>query len=178
MRGGLRGFYVFIACIALGVMAIAGVGSVARSLARRVWRARAARILGGDVCLLADAARSKPAEHAFLDAHGRVSDAATMRAMARAENGRCALVELKAVDGRLSAAMAKSCWIRRCRLADALAERDGAFGAAVDPALLARLNLERGARVSIGAPHSNCAHDPQAEPDKLAGGIWVWPASS
>ena len=29
LRGGLRGFYVFIACIALGVMAIAGVGSVA-----------------------------------------------------------------------------------------------------------------------------------------------------
>ena len=31
LRGGLRGFYVFIACIALGVMAIAGVGSVAAS---------------------------------------------------------------------------------------------------------------------------------------------------
>jgi putative ABC transport system permease protein len=27
LRGGLRGFYVFIACIALGVMAIAGIGS-------------------------------------------------------------------------------------------------------------------------------------------------------
>ncbi|MDB5547065.1 MAG: putative transporter permease protein, partial [Tardiphaga sp.] len=26
LRSGLRGFYVFIACIALGVMAIAGVG--------------------------------------------------------------------------------------------------------------------------------------------------------
>lgn len=26
LRGGLRGFYVFIACIALGVMAISGVG--------------------------------------------------------------------------------------------------------------------------------------------------------
>ena len=31
LRGGLRGFYVFIACIALGVMAIAGVGSFARA---------------------------------------------------------------------------------------------------------------------------------------------------
>ena len=30
LRGGLRGFYVFIACIALGVMAICGVGSVRR----------------------------------------------------------------------------------------------------------------------------------------------------
>jgi len=33
MRSGLRGFYVFITCIALGAMAIAGVGSLAASLA-------------------------------------------------------------------------------------------------------------------------------------------------
>jgi len=33
LRGGLRGFYVFVACIALGVMAIAGVGSFAGSIA-------------------------------------------------------------------------------------------------------------------------------------------------
>jgi putative ABC transport system permease protein len=43
LRGGLRGFYVFIACIALGVMAIAGVGSVAASLSDGLGRARAAR---------------------------------------------------------------------------------------------------------------------------------------
>ena len=33
LRGGLHGFYVFIACIALGSLAIAGVGSLAASLA-------------------------------------------------------------------------------------------------------------------------------------------------
>jgi putative ABC transport system permease protein len=32
IRGGLRGFGIFIACIALGVAAIAGVGSVARGM--------------------------------------------------------------------------------------------------------------------------------------------------
>ena len=32
LRGGLRGFYVFIACIALGVATIAGVGSLSRAL--------------------------------------------------------------------------------------------------------------------------------------------------
>ena len=32
LRGGLHGFRIFVACIALGVMAIAGVGSFARSL--------------------------------------------------------------------------------------------------------------------------------------------------
>ena len=48
LRGGLRGFYVFIACIALGVMAISGVGSLASGLADGL--AREGRvILGGDL---------------------------------------------------------------------------------------------------------------------------------
>ncbi|MGF2076043.1 hypothetical protein, partial [Enterococcus casseliflavus] len=48
LRGGLRGFYVFIACIALGVMAIAGVGSFSESLSGGL--AREGRvILGADV---------------------------------------------------------------------------------------------------------------------------------
>ena len=48
LRGGLRGFGVFIACIALGVMAIAGVGSVAQSLSDGLSRAGGI-ILGGDL---------------------------------------------------------------------------------------------------------------------------------
>ena len=48
LRGGLRGFGVFIACIALGVMAIAGVGSVAQGLADGLAQA-GSTILGGDL---------------------------------------------------------------------------------------------------------------------------------
>ena len=59
MRGGLRGFAVFIACIALGVAAIAGVGSFARSLGDGL--AREGRvILGGDVALLDAGASGDP----------------------------------------------------------------------------------------------------------------------
>src|SRR5262245_24691199 len=97
MRGGLRGFAVFISCIALGVAAIAGVGSFARSLGDGL--AREGRIiLGGDVSFSLMAREASPAERKFLDDGGRVSVAATMRAMARAADGQTALVELKAVD--------------------------------------------------------------------------------
>lgn len=48
LRGGLRGFYVFITCIALGCMAIAGVGSLAASLADGLAR-QGQVILGGDL---------------------------------------------------------------------------------------------------------------------------------
>src|SRR5579864_8276447 len=98
LRGGLRGFYVFIACIALGVMAIAGVGSVAASLRDGLGH-EGRTLLGGDVSFVLFQREAKPAEVAFLRAHGQVSAAATLRAMARATDGRLALVEMKAVDG-------------------------------------------------------------------------------
>src|SRR6201747_1317701 len=98
LRGGLRGFYVFIACIALGVMAIAGVGSVAASLGDGLAR-EGRTLLGGDVAFSLIQREAKPDEVAFLRARGEVSVAATLRGMARTGDGRLALVELKAVDG-------------------------------------------------------------------------------
>src|SRR6202012_5920139 len=96
LRGGLRGFYVFIACIALGVMAIAGVGSVAASLNDGLAH-EGRTLLGGDVAFSLIQREAKPDEVAFLRSRGEVSVAATMRAMARTGDGRLALVELKAV---------------------------------------------------------------------------------
>src|SRR3954454_19962700 len=97
LRAGLSGFRVFLACIALGVMAIAGVGSLARSLSDGL--AREGRvILGGDVAFSLIHREASAAELSFLAQYGRVSMAATMRAMARAGDGGTALVELKAVD--------------------------------------------------------------------------------
>src|SRR3954471_17330921 len=79
MRGGLRGFAVFIACIALGVAAIAGVGSFARSLGDGL--AREGRvILGGDASFSLIAREASTAERKFLEDNGRASAAATMRA--------------------------------------------------------------------------------------------------
>ncbi len=58
LRGGLHGFRIFIACIALGVMAIAGVGSFSRSLTDGL--AREGRvILGGDLSFSADPPRGR-----------------------------------------------------------------------------------------------------------------------
>ncbi len=48
LRGGLSGFGVFLACIALGVAAIAGIASVSRSLSDGLGR-EGRRIIGGDL---------------------------------------------------------------------------------------------------------------------------------
>jgi putative ABC transport system permease protein len=173
LRGGLRGFYVFIACIALGVMAIAGIGSVAAGLADGL--AREGRvILGGDLAFSLSLREASTDERAFLDSRGRVSLAATLRAMARAQDGRTALVEVKAVDiayplyGAVALDPAQP-------LAAVLAQRDGAFGAAADPALLARLDLKPGARIMLGAAPIEIRAELTSEPDKLAGGIGFGP---
>jgi putative ABC transport system permease protein len=173
LRGGLRGFYVFIACIALGVMAIAGVGSVAASLSDGLMR-EGRTLLGGDVAFSLFQREAKPEEVALLRGRGQVSIAATTRAMARADDGRLALVELKAVDNAypllgkldLKPAMATS---------DLFAERDGAFGAAADPTLLARLDLKIGDKVSIDNTPFQIRSAVEAEPDKLSGGVGLGP---
>ncbi len=173
LRGGLRGFAIFIACIALGVMSIAGVGSFARSLTDGL--AREGRvILGGDVAFSLIHREATAAERGFLDARGKVSAVATMRAMARTADERLALVELKAVDGGypLTGAVALDGDIP---FATALSERNGAFGAAADPSLLARLDLKPGARLTIGDATFEIAGVIKTEPDKLASGIAFGP---
>src|ERR1700733_3684115 len=72
LRGGLHGFGVFVACIALGVMAIAGVGSVAQSLADGLSRA-GGLILGGDLSFSLVQREAGEDERRFLDSHGTVS---------------------------------------------------------------------------------------------------------
>ena len=83
LRGGLRGFYVFIACIALGVMAISGVGSVAASLSEGLAH-EGRTLLGGDVAFSLIQREAKPDEVAFLRARGQVSVAATWCGRGRA----------------------------------------------------------------------------------------------
>jgi putative ABC transport system permease protein len=173
MRGGLRGFAVFVACIALGVMAIAGVGSFAASLNDGLAR-EGSVILGGDLAFSLIHREATPAERAFIERRGTLSAAATMRAMARSTDGGTALVELKAVDRRyplygsvvLEPAMP---------IAAALEQRDGAFGAVVETALLARLDLKPGDRIHVGQAPIEIRATLITEPDKLAGGIGFGP---
>ncbi|MBI1204547.1 MAG: FtsX-like permease family protein [Rhodopseudomonas sp.] len=173
MRGGLSGFYIFIACIALGSMAIAGVGSLAASLADGLAR-QGQVILGGDLSFSLIQREADAKEARFLHDHGTVSSAATLRAMTRTHNGEATLVELKAVDNayplfgaaKLDPVMS---------LDQALAKREGVYGAVADPTLMARLALKPGARVNVGTATFEIRATLTDEPDKLAGGIGFGP---
>ena len=177
LRGGLKDFRVFLACLALGVGAIAAVGSL--SEAGRGGLAEHGRVvLGGDVDLRLSGREATPDERAYLAAAGRVSSIVEMHAMARAAEraagARPALVHLKAVDGayplfgtvRLDPDM---------KLGAALAARDGLPGAAVEARVLTRLKLAVGDRLRIGDAEFAVRAMIAEEPDHIAGGIRFGP---
>ena len=81
-RRASRLLRIFIACIALGVAAIAGVNSVARALTESI-SAEGRVILGGDLAFSLIHREATPDERAFLAGAGEVGEIATMRAMLR-----------------------------------------------------------------------------------------------
>src|SRR5262245_28384787 len=97
LRGGAGRLLVFIFCIALGVAAVASIGSLSASFEQAL--ARQGRLLvGGDLAFERVHRRAEPDERAALAAKGQISESANLRAMARNAAGKSVLVELKAVD--------------------------------------------------------------------------------
>jgi putative ABC transport system permease protein len=173
LRAGIAGFRVFLACIALGVMAIAAVSSLAQSLSDGLAR-DGSMILGADVSFSLIHREASPQERAFLARNGQLSVAATMRAMARAADARASLVEIKAVDDAYP--LYGTVLLEPVAdLAAALAPRDGTYGAAADEALFARLDLAPGARLRVGETEVEVRATLKHEPDKLAGGVGFGP---
>ncbi len=172
-RGGLSGFWVFLACLAIGLAAITGVGSVSRSLAEGLLQ-QGRIILGGDISFELVQREASAAELRFLAARGRLSQIALLRAMAQRDNGQAALVEIKAVDAAYPAEGSVGLLPARA-LRDVLAERDGIYGVAADPAFAARLDLQAGDRFKIGRQTFALRASLISEPDKLAGAIGFGP---
>jgi len=170
----MQGLGVFLGCLVLGVTAIAAIGSIAASVTAAI-KADARDLLGGDAEARLTYRPADPNEREFLAESGAVSEAATMRAMARTQDGaRRSLIELKAVDaayplyGAVVLSPAQS-------LAAALGARDGSYGAAVDPAILGRLGLAIGDRIKIGEAVLQIRAGIVREPDAATGGLIFGP---
>ena len=176
---GLKGFRVFITCLALGVAAIAGVGSVSAALTRGLAEG-GQEILGGDVAIRLIHRAASAEELAWISDGTAVSAAAEMRAMARSADGNNSaargqtLVELKAVDnlyplyGAMELAPAMD-------FAEALAFRNGHWGLVVEPNLMSRLGVSVGDLVRIGDAELELRAAIAREPDRVADGFALGP---
>ena len=168
LRGGLKGFRVFLACLTLGVGAIAAVGSISSSIVGGL-RADGQIILGGDVALRTTHRDISAAQRDWLSREGTVSLAVFMRAMARATAGsERSLIDMKAVDARYPL-YGEVVTDPPMKLDDALARREGRWGAVVDAALLERLGLKVGETVRVGDAVYQIRATMVREPDRVGG---------
>ncbi|WP_064696575.1 ABC transporter permease [Rhizobium aegyptiacum] len=174
LRGGVRGFYIFLACIALGTGAIAAVNSVSQSITDTI-ASQGQELLAGDVRFELNNREATPAELGFLEGLGTVSVSTGLRSMARKPDGSDqALVEVKAVDdayplyGRFEAEP-------NYPIAALLSGEGGTYGAVAAPLLLDRLGLSVGDELLLGNVKLSITGTVKTEPDALSEGFGFAP---
>jgi putative ABC transport system permease protein len=167
LRGGVRGLRIVLACLALGVAAIAAVGSLREGIARGL-AADGRRILGGDLEVEGGGQPLPDALRDWLRARGAaISDVITMRSMLVAPSGERMLVELKAVDGAWPI-VGQAAFEPAQPVSAAVGEQGGAFGAVADRLVLDRLGLHPGDRVRIGSASLTLRGSVVTEPDRVS----------
>ena len=163
LRAGAGGLTVFVLCIALGVAAVAAIGSLAAAFDKAL--ANQGRLLiGGDLSFEVIHRQATDAEFSALRELGQVAQSASFRAMARGGDEKSALVEVKAVDNAYPLYGAVN-----------VLEPDG-IGSAwqkpatilVDPVLLERLGIQIGDTLKIGDAEMVIAGTLGQQPDRLA----------
>ncbi|MCR9213326.1 MAG: FtsX-like permease family protein [Proteobacteria bacterium] len=177
MRGSLKGFRIFLACLVLGVAAIAGVGTLSSSITDGL-RANGRVILGGDVDIRLTQRPATTEERAWLGDQGTVSEMQTLRAMVRSTaNDNRTLSELKAVDdlyplfGELTLTE-ESGEVAPYAL---LGQTDTGYGALVEQAMADRLLLKLGDQVRVGELTAEVRGIIASEPDKASQGMALGP---
>lgn len=174
LRGGIRGFYIFLACIALGTGAIAAVNSVSQSITDTI-ASQGQELLAGDVRFELNNREATPQEIGFLEGLGTVSVSTGLRSMARKPDGSDqALVEVKAVDEAYPL-YGKFVAEPDYPLAALLSSQSGTYGAVAAPLLLDRLGLAVGDELLLGNVKLSITGTVKTEPDALSEGFGFAP---
>src|SRR5690606_32263268 len=132
-------------------------------------------LLGGDIEFRLTHRPAEPDERAFLAGQGRLSESVQMRVMGHAERSQqSVLVEMKAVGtayplyGRMELENGHD-------LQAVLQQRNGIYGAAVDPQALIRLDAAIGDRISLGEATFEIRAVIAREPDRATAGFTLGP---
>ena len=177
VRGGLGALRLLFICLLLGVLAMAGVGSLATAIGKGL-QEQGQSILGADVEARLTQRGPTPDEVATLDGFGGSrSDNIKMRAMVRGETGAAAgrqlLAELKAVDGRWPVYGAADV---AGGGGNAAVQAALGRGAVVAQDLATQMGLKVGDEVGIGEARMPVAAILTLEPDKAGEGFTFGPS--
>lgn len=173
LRGGLRGFRVFLICLALGVAVIAGIGSL-RSAIETGLSEEGSVLLGGDAELEFTYRRATDVERSWMEDNATAtSEIIDFRSMAVVGEDR-ALTQVKAIDSayplvgtvRLEPDMA---------LDQALAGDNGLPGGVMQRVLADRLGLAVGDVFVLGTQEFALTALLENEPDAASAGFTLGP---
>ncbi|SMQ65097.1 putative ABC transport system permease protein [Devosia lucknowensis] len=170
LRGDFRRFVILLACLALGVGAIAAVSSVGAALQSAVQR-DARVILGGDMEVRSRGADISPEQRAAVEALGETARVVDITARASA-NGASTLLSLRAVSSNypLLGSVAVSPASGE-PLGVLLSDESGLPGTVVDQGVLDRLGVTLGDTIRIGDADFAVRGVLEALPDQAALGF-------
>jgi putative ABC transport system permease protein len=171
LRGGLRGLRLLIACLVLGVSAIAGVGSLSQSILSTMTD-KGQILLGGDIELRLTNRPATLAQTEQFARYGAVSSVTKLRAMVRLPaTNKSLLGELKAVDAGYPL-------YGRFELEDgtALQAQLAASGTVMDKTLATRIGAKLGDKVQIGTARFVLRAFIRTEPDRASDGFALGPS--
>lgn len=173
LRGGLRGFRVFLACLALGVAAIAAVGTVRAGIEAGLEKEGAA-LLGGDAEVEFTYRFAREDELVWLDTIStQVSETVDFRSMVvveRGENTERGLSQIRAVDSAYPL-VGKVTLDPEIPLDAALADH----GVVLERILADRLGLVAGDTVKLGTQTFTLRAILERYPDNASGGFGLGP---
>ncbi|WP_170350550.1 ABC transporter permease [Ruegeria atlantica] len=177
LRGGLRGFRVFLACLALGVAAIAAVGSVRQAIQTGLAQEGAA-LLGGDAQLEFTYRFANEVERDWMEqtatAVSEVVDFRSMAVVQQGEEAQRALTQVKSVDAAYPL-LGTPVLDPDQTLSAALDGDQNLPGAVMDPVLMDRLGLSVGDRFALGTQEFALTAALIHEPDGAADGFGLGP---
>ena len=152
LRGDLRRFGILLACLALGVGTIAGVSSVGSALQDAILR-NANTLMGGDLQVTRADRRANDDELAYIKSLGQVSETITSNSRGDAidQSGNTAFLDIYAVDDNfpLYGNVVSPQLPAGDKPTALLANKDGVYGAIVDPVLLDRLGIDLGGHFAV-----------------------------
>jgi putative ABC transport system permease protein len=176
LRTGLKGFRILVLSLALGVAAIAGIGTLGSAMLGAIGEEGRA-ILGGDIAASTVQRPLNPEETAALAKLGRTSQVAQVTAMLRPDgkDDAQALVAVKAVDAAYPLVGAVTLTGGGDFQAALAANTAGIPGLVVENTALERLDLKIGDTVELGRARFRVAGQLESEPDKAGGGLSLGP---
>lgn len=173
LRGGLRGFYIFLACLALGVAAISAVGTVRSAIDQGI-QSEGAALLGGDAEIELTYRQASEPELAWMQGIAdELSAIVDFRSMAVSGDER-GLTQVKAVDDAYPL-LGNVRLDPDIPLSQALNGAGGLPGAVMAPALIDRLGLTVGDSFLLGEQRFTLTATLLREPDDAGGGFGLGP---